>query len=177
MDENNKDDIIEVEKVTDNEVQKVEQVNQDEENKKEEQQEVKNAEVVNEKTKNQVEEEKDRKGYCIASLVLGIVSLVLLFVSYISVPCAITAIIFGAIGIKSKNKGMAIGGLVTAIISFLIEVLIVIFTLILGLSLIFDVKDYIINQDMQEDNVNNSYYDDYDYDYDYNSYLNGRYDI
>ena len=107
MDENNKDDIIEVEKVTDNEVQKVEQVNQDEENKKEEQQEVKNAEVVNEKQKNQVEEEKDRKGYCIASLVLGIVSLVLLFVSYISVPCAITAIIFGAIGIKSKNKGMA----------------------------------------------------------------------
>lgn len=105
MDENNKDDIIEVEKVTDNEEQKVEQVNQVEENKKEQQQEVKNAEVVNEKTKNQVEEEKDRKGYCIASLVLGIVSLVLLFVSYISVPCAITAIIFGAIGIKSKNKG------------------------------------------------------------------------
>ena len=37
----------------------------------------------------------DRKGFAVASMVLGIIALVLFWIFYLSVPCAILAIIFG----------------------------------------------------------------------------------
>jgi len=62
-------------------------------------------------------------GLAIASLVLGIVSIALLCVWYISLPCALLAIIFGAIG-RGKAKegatggGMATAGLICGVIAF-----------------------------------------------------------
>ncbi len=60
---------------------------------------------------------EEKKGLSIASMVLGIVSLVLCCIVYISVPCALLAIIFAAVGMKKGGKGMAIAGLVLGIIT------------------------------------------------------------
>ena len=70
--------------------------------------EVKKVEVIDENAK-----KENKKGFCIASMVLGIVALVFACVWFISIPCGILAIIFGIIGIKTVNKGMAISGLIT----------------------------------------------------------------
>ena len=59
-------------------------------------------------------------GLNIAALVLGIVSIVLWCLWYISIPCSILALIFGIIGIKKAGKGMAIAGIVTGGISIAI---------------------------------------------------------
>ncbi len=66
------------------------------------------------------EEVQEKKGLSIASMVLGIVSLVLWCFWYLSIPCAILAIIFGIIGKKRAGKGMAIAGLVLGIITLVI---------------------------------------------------------
>lgn len=69
---------------------------------------------------------KERKGFCIASMVLGIVALVFFCIWYISIPCAILAIIFGILGIKTPTKGMAIAGLVTGSIGLVVSIAIII---------------------------------------------------
>ena len=70
-------------------------------------------------------------GLAIAAMVLGIVALVLFCFWYVSIPCAILAIVFGAIG-KSKadrgeagGRGMAIAGLTCGIIAIVIDLLII----------------------------------------------------
>lgn len=71
---------------------------------------------------------KSRKGYCIASLVLGIISLVFnCCFWYIAIPCAILAVIFGILGIKAKEKDMAIAGLITGAITIAMMILIMVF--------------------------------------------------
>lgn len=70
------------------------------------------------------EVKKESKGFSIASMVLGIISLVLLCIWYISLPCSILAIIFSIVGMKKGGKGMAIAGLVTGIVAICLYVLI-----------------------------------------------------
>lgn len=69
----------------------------------------------------------ESKGLSIASMVLGIVSVVTLCVSYVSIACAVLAIIFGIIGRKKGGKGMAITGLILGIITLSIDILIIVF--------------------------------------------------
>ena len=83
MDEDKKD-IIEVEKVEDTENEPVLQPEEKGEQKAEEPK----VEVVK-------EPEKDKRGFSIAALVLGIIAIVLCCIWYISIPCGILAIIFG----------------------------------------------------------------------------------
>jgi len=71
------------------------------------------------------------KGMAVASMILGIVSLVLFCIWWISLPCAIVAIILGLVA-RSKaaagvagGKGMATTGLVCGIISILLLILLV----------------------------------------------------
>ena len=137
-------DIIEIEKV--------------EETKQEENEEVK-TEAPKEEPKVEVvkeEPEKDKKGFSIAALVLGIIAIVLCCIWYISVPCGILAIIFGIIGIKSSKKGMSIAGLITGaiglVISIIMFVALVFFGMVIGLSEGLDSLDY-----------DSSYYDDFDF--------------
>ncbi len=47
---------------------------------------------------------KDKKGFSIAALVLGIVAIVLCCVWYISIPCGILAIVFGTIGLDQAKE-------------------------------------------------------------------------
>jgi len=68
-------------------------------------------------------EGQESKGMSIASMVLGIVSVVLCCIAYISIPCAILALIFGFVGKKKGGKGMAIAGIVLGIIAIGLYVL------------------------------------------------------
>ena len=67
-----------------------------------------------------MEGKQESKGLSIASMVLGIISLVLCCFIYISLPCAILAVIFGIVGMKKGGKGMGIAGLVLGIITLAI---------------------------------------------------------
>ena len=71
------------------------------------------------------ETKKESKGLAIAAMVLGIIALVFFCAWPISIPCAILAIIFGAVQIKKAGRGMAIAGLVMGIISIAIWVILI----------------------------------------------------
>lgn len=110
-------------------------------------------------TKAAKEQENRKKGLCIASMVLGIITLVLFCVWYISIPCGILAIIFGALGVKTIDKGMAIAGIVTGaiglFISFCIAMTLFIFVFVIGITESLDDMGY---------EYHRSYFDDYDYE-------------
>lgn len=78
-----------------------------------------------ENTQTEVIKETNSKisGLSIAALVLGIVSMVLWCMWFISIPCSILALIFGIIGVKKPGKSMAIGGIVTGAIALAIWVM------------------------------------------------------
>ncbi len=121
MEENeNKKDIIEITKVED---ENNETINNDQAEVKENKTET----SVNNQNDNKKEQGEDsKKGYAIASLVLGIVSLVMFCAWGISIICAILALIFGIIGRKSSEKTMANTGIITAIIQFSLSILAII---------------------------------------------------
>ena len=115
-------------------------------------------EVVTE-TKVKEEPTKERKGFCIAAMVLGIIALVFFCVWYISIPCAILAIVFGVLGIKTIHKGMAIAGLVTGIIGLVIWAILIVLIFCFGFAMgVFD------SLDLDDDYSYNSSYHWYDYD-------------
>lgn len=58
----------------------------------------------------------ENKGFNVTSMVLGIVSAVLFCVYWISIPCAILAIIFSVVGWKRSGHGMGIAGLIIGIV-------------------------------------------------------------
>ena len=80
-----------------------------------------------EENKEQEVVQDENKGFSIASMVLGIISIVLFCIWYLSIPCAILAIIFGIVGMKKGAKGMAIAGLVLGIIAVAIVGIFLIF--------------------------------------------------
>lgn len=108
------------------------------------------------------EPKKEKKGFCIASMVLGIIALVFFCIWYISIPCAILAIIFGILGLKTATRGMAIAGLVTGSIGLAISVIVIVFIIIgvtAGLSDALDKTDF--------NTYNNKNYRNFNwYDYD-----------
>lgn len=68
------------------------------------------------------------KGLGITSMVLGIVSLALFCVWYIAIPCAIVAVILGAIGLNQSKSaglknGMAVAGIVCSVIAIAIVII------------------------------------------------------
>lgn len=71
---------------------------------------------------NQNQVETKVNGLSIAALVLGIVSLVLWCVWFISIPCAILSLIFGIIGVKRVGKGLALTGIITGAIAIVLWV-------------------------------------------------------
>ncbi len=79
-----------------------------------------------------MEGQQESKGLSIASMVLGIVSVVLFCFTYISIPCSILAIIFGIVGMKKGGKGMGIAGLVLGIIALALYGLTIVGLLSLG---------------------------------------------
>ncbi len=64
------------------------------------------------------------QAFSIASLVLGIVSLLNLIFWFVSLPLGILAIIFGILGLKTAGRGKAIAGIITGGLGALISLLI-----------------------------------------------------
>ncbi|MGI5850458.1 MAG: DUF4190 domain-containing protein [Christensenellales bacterium] len=64
------------------------------------------------------------KGMSVASMVLGIVSIVFLWVLYIAIPCGVVAIILGAISSKRGKNGFATAGLITGIIGVALTIIV-----------------------------------------------------
>lgn len=93
-------------------------------------------------------------GFGIASLVLGILS-ILLFCTCINWLTGILAIIFGIVQlVKGGKKGLAVGGIVTA-----------------ALSILFTIAFYFLMYCLGSESYND-YYDYYDY---YKDYYNDSY--
>lgn len=72
------------------------------------------------------------KGLAITSLVLGIASVVLAIVWFVSIPLAITAIVLGIVSLVKKRagKGMSITGLVTGAVTLFVIIPLVLLTVI-----------------------------------------------
>ena len=71
----------------------------------------------------QPQQDRDSVGFGVASLVLGILSVLLFCLCCVNFFTALLAIIFGIVQIvKSKHKGMAIAGIITAAISVILSI-------------------------------------------------------
>ena len=123
---------------------------------------VQNNQPINNSKQNTNNMENDKKGFSIAALVLGIVAIVLSCIWYISIPCAILAIVFGILGIKSSKKGMSIAGITTGAIGMFICIAILIVLMIFGFAMgITDSITEIIEDEDYYDYYDSSYYFDY----------------
>ena len=71
-------------------------------------------------------------GFGTASMILGIVAVVLSCIYYLSLPCAIVGLILGIVSLKrgTAGKKMAIAGIITSSISF---ILVVVWLFIIGM--------------------------------------------
>lgn len=164
MDENNKDDVVKNEvdnKVIEKSETKIDEVKIEPAPELKEEQPVQKQDRANNTNLNQ--ESKDKKGFSIAALVLGIVAIALTCIWYISIPCGILAIVFGVIGLKSSRRGMSISGIITGIIGMIISIFIIVMLFIFGF--VIGITDII--KDIVDDS---SYLDSYDYDYNYDSF-------
>ena len=68
----------------------------------------------------------------ILSLVFGILALPLICACYLSIPCGILAMIFGGFGLRSRNRSVAIAGMICAGIAILISAIMLIAFLSMG---------------------------------------------
>lgn len=65
-----------------------------------------------------------RKGFSIASLILGIISLLTFCFIPLSILCGILSIIFGFIGLFRGGKGLGIAGLITGFLGMILSIII-----------------------------------------------------
>lgn len=112
---------------------------------------------------------KSTEGFGIASMILGIISL-LLFCTCINWITGILAIIFGIIQLTKKSaKGFAVAGIITAALSIL-------FAILLYVEFAVGMAREGLSYDDFYDSYYDSYYDDYYDYYDYDSYYDNYYD-
>lgn len=74
-------------------------------------------------------QKKKRNGMAVASMVLGIISLVMCCIIYVSMPCAVLSIILGAVSLRKGKNGMAVAGIILGAIAMVIAILV--FTLMI----------------------------------------------
>ncbi|ADD42644.1 DUF4190 domain-containing protein [Stackebrandtia nassauensis] len=88
------------------------------------------------------------QGMPLTSMILGIVSIPLVFCCYIGTITGILAIIFGAIGLSQVNKGeargkgMAMAGLILGISAFVVLIVFIVLYIAVGASVGYDFNDY-----------------------------------
>lgn len=67
--------------------------------------------------------EETKKGFGIAALILGIVSLIAWCLPFLGYPVAIAGLVLGIIGIKKSVKGMSVAGVVMSSIGLIITII------------------------------------------------------
>jgi len=72
------------------------------------------------------EEPQRGKGVAIAALVLSILSVLSCCVPFLSIPLAIGGIVCGALGLKSRERTMALVGLIISILFLIVSVVLVV---------------------------------------------------
>ena len=102
-------------------------------------------------------QKKATNGYAIASLILGVISIVLCSCSCLSIVTAILAIVFALLSRAGKPMdGKALGGMICGIVALVLVVVSVVFVLIFYAET--NTEDYMqFYEDMQSD-----FYEDYD---------------
>jgi hypothetical protein len=65
----------------------------------------------------------DKRGFAIASLVLGILSLCGSGIFYCGGLMSVIGIVLGALGINSKGKGMAVAGIILSALGLIIAII------------------------------------------------------
>ena len=111
------------------------------------------------------EEKKDKKGFSIAALVLGIIAIVLSCVWYVSVPAGIVAIILGIIGINSSKKGLSVAGIVTGVIGIILTILLIVAVIALGIAALGSFGSELYNNLDDFQNTLNENIEDYGEDF------------
>ena len=107
------------------------------------------------------------RGMGIASMVLGIIALVITLISccvpfgyLLASVLGLLSIIFGIIAIAKKSgKGMGIAGIICSVVGLLLAIIMIVFSLLLGAGIIA-APAFVTDYEYDE------YYYDYDYDYD-----------
>lgn len=77
---------------------------------------------------------KDQSGLAIASLVLGLVSLVGWLIPLCGFPLSVTGLVLGILARDSARKGMAITGIVFSIIALVLSIINAVFGAYMGLT-------------------------------------------
>ncbi len=75
------------------------------------------------------------QGFGIAGLVLGIVGLVLFWFPFLGIVCSILAVIFYFVQRRRSPSGMALAGLILGIVGFVVNVLMILVTIGLLLTM------------------------------------------
>lgn len=119
---------------------------------------------------NQYTESEDsyKSRYSIASLVVGIISILSSCRLFATILCAILAILFGITGLKSSKRGMSIAGIVTGAIGMVIAVVMAFVWISLGVYIFNNASNTVNSLKDVEDEIN-SYYEDYNYNYNTNT--------
>jgi uncharacterized membrane protein len=78
--------------------------------------------------------QNNNNGLAIAALALGIVSVPIFFIWFISFIAGVLAIIFGAISLKSSGRSMALAGLITGCVGASLSVLFVLILILASLA-------------------------------------------
>ena len=65
----------------------------------------------------------DKRGFAIASLVLGILSLCGSAIFYCGGLISVVGIVLGALGINSKGKGMAVAGIILSALGLILAII------------------------------------------------------
>lgn len=68
-------------------------------------------------------EEQSGGGKAIASLILGVFGMVAWFIPLFGVPVTVVGLVMGINGMKSRQRGMAIAGLVLSIIGLVLSLI------------------------------------------------------
>jgi len=71
------------------------------------------------------------KGFAIASMVLGITSVVCCCCYFLSLPCGILGLVFGIVNLAQKRPGrsMALAGVITSGVALVLTVIFILFSL------------------------------------------------
>ncbi|MDR3037367.1 MAG: DUF2510 domain-containing protein [Coriobacteriales bacterium] len=80
----------------------------------------------------------NRKGFAIASLIVGILGILICCLMWVALIPGALAVIFGALGLKSDKKGIAIAGIICGVLALLLGI----FMTTVGLMIIANPTQY-----------------------------------